>query len=312
VWRLSGSNWSPVNTLVAPAGYSIFPIALSRAPAHVLYIGANSSVAPPILKRLANANTATSGTQDVSIPGAPTGAFVHDIAVNQLDADEIMVVLSNYNVTGIYWSTDGGATYKAVEGNLTGTPQLPGPSIRSAAIVPFPGIETTAYFVGTSAGLFMTSQLNGDETEWVREAHELLGNVPIGRIAARASDGRVAVATLGRGIFVGDVDPSSIVAIEEAPELASGFTIGASYPNPFVDRVTIPVELQSEASVDIRIVDVAGQVVGHPLRGERMSAGMHPIEVDLGNLSAGLYVVGMVARTNRGGVTASQTIVKGR
>ena len=156
--------------------------------------------------------------------------FLHDLAVNQLDASEIMVVLSNYNVTGIYWSGDGGDTFEAVEGNLTGTTELPGPSIRSAAIVPFPDVNQTVYLIGTSTGLFSTTELRGDDTEWLREAHDEMGDVVIGRIAARASDGRVAVATLGRGIFVGTVDPASVVAVDE--ETVPDGAIPAGSPLP--------------------------------------------------------------------------------
>ena len=114
------------------------------------------------------------------------------------------MVYSNYNVTGLFHSLDGGATYTPIEGNLLGNDTLPGPSIRSATILPLPG--GTVYLVGTSSGLFASTTLAGPETIWTQEASDVVGSAVVEALSSRPSDGRVAVGTHGRGAFIGTPD----------------------------------------------------------------------------------------------------------
>jgi len=207
LWRnedLNAANpattWTTLD-VAAPSGYSITAVSVSVAPAHVLYFGASHGNRPPLVYRLDDANTAVAGATAVAVPGSAAGAYVHAIAVNPADADEILVVYSNYNVIGLFHSSDGGATYSPVEGNLAGDGALPGPSIRSATILPLPG--GTIYLVGTSAGLFAASSLDGPATVWTQEASDVIGNAVVEALASRPSDGRVAVGTHGRGAFIG-------------------------------------------------------------------------------------------------------------
>ncbi len=210
LWRgdltptINGGNdpdWTEMTNVGIPNGFGLTALAASTTPAHVLYLGASSATDPPKIFRLDNADTATDGEVERSIPGAPNGAYLHAIAVNPANADEILVALSNYNIVGLYHSSDGGQTYTAVEGNLEGNAQNPGPSIRATSILPFGG-ETT-YLAGTSTGVYSTTTLNGANTTWTQEGANVVGNNVVESITARTSDGRIALATHGRGIFLG-------------------------------------------------------------------------------------------------------------
>ena len=211
VWRNTtistadnGNGWSALPSIAGPAGTNISALSVSRSnPQHRLYFAASGDDGP-IIYRLDSANTATTGTTDISIPGLSTdsqnnGLYVHGIAVNPADGNEILIVISNYNIIGLYHSTDGGANYTAVEGNLEGSSD--GPSLRSAAILTI--ASTTQYLVATSIGLFSTASLNGSSTTWTQEASDMTGNVVVAALAARSSDNTVAAATHGRGIFIG-------------------------------------------------------------------------------------------------------------
>lgn len=200
-------GWTALDALRAPDGYLLSTLAVSTQPAHVLYYGASSSEDAPLLYRLADARTATSGAVARALPGAAKGAYLHHIAVNPDDADEILVVLSNYNVVGLFHSTNGGATFTAVEGNLEGTDATPGPSLRSAAILPTN--DGTVYAVGTSTGLYTTKRLDGGTTTWLREGATTIGNTVVSAVVGRKSDGRLFAATHGRGIFVGAAAPNA-------------------------------------------------------------------------------------------------------
>jgi len=201
-------GWKKLNGLKVPAKYSITALAISRNnPAHVLYYGASggiNSTQRPKLYRLKNAHTATKGAKQISIKNAKLdGAYVHKIAVNPDDANEILVILSNYNIVGLYHSTNGGNKFTAVEGNLEGDEDNPGPSLRSATILPT--LQGTIYIVGTSTGVYSTMQLNGSKTVWKQESANKIGNVVVEDITSRKADGSVAVGTHGRGIFIGNL-----------------------------------------------------------------------------------------------------------
>ncbi len=202
------SGWSRLDGLTVGQDYVITTMAASIQPAHRLYYGASHSSAPPKIYRLDQSNTAISGQLDISVPDSPPGTYVHDIAIHPGNADEILVVYSNYNVTGLFHSVDGGMSYTPVEGNLegsnSGAGSLPGPSLRSASILPLANGDTV-YFVGTSTGLFATSELLGAETVWAQRAFHEMGASVVEHLVSRPSDGRVVVGTHGRGLFVGDL-----------------------------------------------------------------------------------------------------------
>ena len=74
-----------------------------------------------------------------------------------------------------------------------------GPSCRTAQIIPLG--NSTLYVVGTSVGLFATSNLDGENTVWEMIAKDVIGNVIIEQIDYRHSDGRFTIATYGSGIY---------------------------------------------------------------------------------------------------------------
>lgn len=196
-------GWSELTNVNIPSGYLISTLAVSKNPAHVLYIAASSFQSSPKIYRLDNSATSNSSPTEVSIPGAAAGSYIHGIAVNPDNSNEILVVFSNYNVVGLYHSNNGGQSYEAVEGNLTGSQQKPGPSLRSATILP--SGNGTNYFVATSIGVFSTSQLNGNNTTWNQEGANTIGNVVVSYITSRKSDGKVVAGTHGRGAFIANL-----------------------------------------------------------------------------------------------------------
>lgn len=189
---------------------SVTALAVSTEPADVLYVGTSTfaegdGATSPRLYRFDNIREAHDGSEAVNIspPGLPPRAYLHNIAVNPQDADEFLVVYSNYNIVGLFHSSDGGQSYTEVEGNLEGDP---GPSLRWASILPRP--DGAAYFVGTSAGLFSTSNLQAMDTIWEQEGIETIGSSIVAGVSARPSDGRIAVSTHGRGFFISGPPPT--------------------------------------------------------------------------------------------------------
>ena len=295
LWRNSNiehsnplSLWTKLTNVAAPGGYTITDLAVSMEPAHVLYIGATHSSQKPKIYRLENAISATDGLKDISIDLAPSGAYVHDIAVNPENADEVMVVLSNYNIIGLYHTDDGGDTWRIIEGNLAGDFNNPGPSLRSAAILPltYAGLDETLYLVGTSSGLFSTTELIGGATEWEQEAFESMGNAIAEMIHARPTDGRIAVATFGRSVFIGDVDVESVATEQEPVENEIPLTV---FPNPFAEINAVQFELKNTSNVTLELLDATGKNILLILENEKLEAGIHSYEFQTTHLPGGIY-----------------------
>jgi len=192
-------SWTKISGIASRENTTITALAMSRQPQDILYFTAFDPEGTPQVFRVDNAKAATSATE-ISISDAPSGAYPIYIAVNPANANEIIVVFANYNIIGLYHSTDGGQSYTAIEGNLAGDSGT-GPSLRSAAILNYDGKKV--YYVGTSTGLFSTSKLDGGQTEWLQEAKSTIGSTVIAEVLTRDADGFVAVSTHGRSNFVG-------------------------------------------------------------------------------------------------------------
>ncbi|MFZ1292012.1 MAG: T9SS type A sorting domain-containing protein [Melioribacteraceae bacterium] len=201
-------GWNELTNLSVADGYIISTLSISESsPQHRLYYGAsNISETPqaPKIYKLDNANTSTSGAVELSIPGATENSYIHNISINPDNANEILVTMSNYNIIGIFHSTDGGQNFTAIEGNLTGDANNPGPSIRAGSILPTQ--NGNLFLVATSTGIYSTNSLNGNNTNWILEGANTIGNVIVNYLSARRSDGRIVAGTHGRGAFIANAE----------------------------------------------------------------------------------------------------------
>lgn len=80
----------------------------------------------------------------------------------------------------------------------------------------------------------------------------------------------------------------------------NSFGLGQNYPNPVVDKTTIPLNLKSDASVSVQIFDLTGRLVASPID-ENFAAGANLITINRNGLSSGNYIY-KVKVTNEEGV----------
>ncbi len=147
--------------------------------------------------------------------GLPAFAYCSSLAIDPTNPDRVIAVFSSYMIRSIFYTTNGGNTWEQVGGNLEENPDGSGngPACISAAIVHYQG--QTTYFVGTSAGLYSATTLNGMNTVWTLEDGVPPG-VAVMHIAKRDADGFVAVGTHGAGVystFLGGIPPVSTVSL---------------------------------------------------------------------------------------------------
>ena len=195
-WDSTSVNWDSLSATRLPAGELISSVSASVKPAHRVYYGTNKGN----LYRLDESQTGNPIPKNITGNAFPDGN-IQSIAIDPRDADNMIIVFSNYNVISLFQSTDGGDSWTAIAGNLEVNPNGSGtgPSCRWAEIVPL----TSGFkvYVGTSIGLFSTGNLNGNFTCWEQEGKDVIGNAVITMMDIRHSDGYMAIASHGAGVF---------------------------------------------------------------------------------------------------------------
>lgn len=240
------------------------------------------------------------------LPGILTGqnSYCSDIAINPLDADEIMVVYSNYSVYSLFHSMDGGVTWSKVAGNLeqNNSGSGNGPSCRTAKIIPLG--NDTLYLVGTSVGLFGTSKLDGLNTTWKQIAKSEIGNVVIETLTYRAADKLLVVATHGNGIFSINLNNvGTVLGIEDnLYKDQSDITI---YPNPTQGDFKLDFTIDNPMNISWVVYSETGRIV-QSKKVTKAISGNNQISVSLNGLSSGMYYVTL----NIGGDKITKQIIK--
>ncbi len=189
------SGWNYIPNSGSSAVRRVSTLGISKNTPGVLYYGTDDGNVYKILDAT-NINNATPTITDISSgKGLPAG-YIQCIAVDPDNDQKALVVFANYIIQSLWYTTDGGDTWTDVEGNLAGDA---GPSCRWATIFYIGG--RMQVFLGTSTGVYVTEVLNGSSTTWVQESPGTIGNVVVPNIDFRQSDGTIAVATHGRGIY---------------------------------------------------------------------------------------------------------------
>ena len=284
-WDSISTNWTMFSDTLT-TGSAITAVAVSKTPANRVYYGTSGKR----VYRIDNANTGTPTATDITSTGSaapfPSGANVSCIAVDPDNADNVMVVFSNYGVYSLFYSSNGGTSWTKVGGNLeSGTAAAAdGPSCRWASIIPVTG--GTVYLVGTSVGLFATTQLAGTATVWTQQGATNIGASVVDMIDYRATDGLVVIATHSGGIYSSHITNISDVSV---PSVAAGSDLNLiSYPNPFSAQTTIQFSLKKKTDVSINIYDAMGRLLRTVATGT-MDAGEKRYVLSGSDLATGIY-----------------------
>ncbi len=151
-----------------------------------LFIGTTSGTAKVV--RVDNANTTPTYTT-LSFPAV--SGYISSIDVEDGNGSHLLATLSNYGVTSVYESTDGGTSWTDIEGNL---PDMP---VRWGIFLPGSGLRIA---LATELGVWTTSTLVGSTPTWAPDNNGF-ANVRADMLRFRKSDSTITVATHGRGVF---------------------------------------------------------------------------------------------------------------
>lgn len=208
-------------------------------------------------------------------------AYISCIHVDPTDSDILTVAISNYSLRSIFHSTDGGNTFVDVSGNLeppVADDFYAGPSVRWIESQRTP--NGIIYYAGTSSGLFYTTKLNGNNTQWVRI--DELGDVVVNMVKARSEDGFVAVATHGLGIFTFNANLIGASTVGTVPESFCSKV----FPNPSQGVFNLTLSDDFSTRQTLSIIDSRGKKVH-----EQQISGAEGdiISISLEHLPSGAY-----------------------
>ena len=295
----SDLGWDIFSDSIFPSSMKISVLSSSVSPAHILYVGTQNKH----IFRVDNSNTGDPAV--IQLPSIPTGSgsYCTDIAINPKDADEILVVYSNYSVYSLFHSNNGGQSWAKVAGNLEQFPSGAGngPSCRTAAIIPL--ANDTLYLVGTTVGLFGTADLEGENTVWEQIGQNTFGSTIVEYITFREEDGLLVVATYGNGVYQTTLNSiDDILDVKTVKDFSFEFNV---YPNPVVNKVVIDFVLNKSSKVYCAVYDELGKIVK-----QKPSAifekGRNKVQLSLENLKNGIYFVSL----NVSGEVISRQIIK--
>jgi photosystem II stability/assembly factor-like uncharacterized protein len=245
-------GWTKISR--SNVGGSVSAIGVSKNQPNVVYFGTSGGR----IYRIDGANIGDPDTiQCWRGKGLPAG-FVSCLAVNPDDLGTVVATFSNYNMKSVFITHDGGSTWNSISGNLEQNPDGSGdgPSVRWCSIVPTQ--DSIYYFLGTSTGVYSTTQLNGDNTVWTQEGANTIGNVVVDYIDFRQVDGLVVVATHGNGVFSCNLANPSGIKTQKNPV---DFSINNTYPNPFSNSINITYTLNNTSQVSLKIMDMDGREI---------------------------------------------------
>lgn len=233
----------------------------------ILYLGTQSGG----LFRIENAQS-TPSSYNIGDAAFPT-ANVSCIAEGN-DENELLVTFSNYGVSSVWYTNDGGLNWTEKESNL---PDIP---VRWALFDPE---DNTKVLLATEVGIWGTNDIYAETVTW-EPLNNGFPNVRVDMLQLREWDNTILAATHGRGLFYCDLDGG------EAPALSvNNFNINNTlsidvYPNPSIGNLRLKHDSVYN-NVRVSVYNESGSLVKAFHNFDINS------EINISDLSDGLYFV---------------------
>ncbi len=191
-WRTkdAATSWQPAG-FDFPGASTLSAIAIAPSDSDVVYLGFENGYVVRTTNGL--------GAFPVwTVPAAPAvNGWISSLAVDPLDPDKVYATTSNYGLTHILGSVDGGLTWTSLDGiGFEGVPDIP---VHWIAVRP---CNRDQLYVGTELGVFVSDDRGGSWTP----VNTGLANVVVESLDFRDEDTLVAF-THGRGAFLATLEP---------------------------------------------------------------------------------------------------------
>lgn len=230
------------------------------------------------------------------------GQAITSISIDPQNNNNVLVTLGNYgNNDYVFYSEDGGNTFKSIQGNLQKMPVY-------SSIIDKSG---NGIIIGTEKGIYTTTDgsswtFNGlynipvmDLKQQIVENHgdlykyleDEIGDTITTIYPGVFNEGVIYAATYGKGLYKCEdymiIDNSDL----DVEENISAKTLGLNiYPNPMTDNAYIKFDLDNTSDVTYQIYDLTGRMVSNVSLG-KYSQGSHNVNFNVSNLNAGTYII---------------------
>ncbi len=260
-----------------------------------VWIAGSGSVVPVVLK-IDDATEAVPVITACALPVSNAGGYISSIDVEKGNSDHLLITLSNYGVSSVHESIDGGLSWNAIEGNLPDMPVRWGIFLPEGLTFSVNGVSGIA--LATEVGVWTTSASNGASTVWVPN-NAGMANVCTYMLKYRAADRTIGAATHGRGLFTSILGTATAVnSIQNNKQF-----ISAVYPTVVTDNIQFSTGGASGIrQMNVQIVDIQGkQLVQNTIS---FKNGQIPVS----KLPAGMYFIKFISDNRK--YTHLQKIVK--
>jgi len=202
-------------------------------------------------------------------------ANISCIAIGRSE-DTLLVTFSNYGVSSVWQTYNGGQSWNEKEGNL---PDMP---IRWALYHPY---DANKAFLATEVGVWATDQLMQQNPEWV-PLDNGLAKVRVDMLQVRNSDQTILAATHGRGLAYTAI---SQVGIEDPNTTDKAFKV---YPNPANEFINVSFEISKANKLQLMIYDPSGRLV---FSEEKFDInGFYTKSIDLTSFPKGVLIINLL------------------
>ncbi|MDZ7742575.1 MAG: T9SS type A sorting domain-containing protein [Bacteroidota bacterium] len=245
-----------------------------------LYVGSNSGR----LFYVENVQSNNPAATEITGEDFPLGSIsCLDVAGSD---DTLLVSFSNYGVSSIWQTYDGGQSWQEKESNL---PDMP---VRWLMYHPQ---NSQQAMLATEAGIYTTNELHETTTNWY-PAVDGLANVRIDMLDLREADNTVLAATHGRGLYTANWPLDPFTDIDDVTASEINFKV---YPNP--SQGMLSVELPGQNGT-LQLFNMQGKLLKEWKTMEKES-----MELNLTDQARGEYFLRL---THSGKTTAEKVILR--
>lgn len=226
-------------------------------------------------------------TTNIGSPDFPN-ASISCVAIGSSE-DVLLVTFSNYGVSSVWLTTDGGESWEEKESNL---PDMP---VRWALFHPDNDEQA---ILATETGIWATNTLFEDEPEW-SPANEGMANVRVDMLKIRAGDDIVLAASHGRGLFTAEYELDIYTGEKEHNMESDKISV---YPNPASEFLTIQFSESNSEPSQLSLTDLSGRTVFN----QQLSVtGNKEMRLDISAIKKGVYILKLSTRNT----TQSQKVI---
>jgi len=256
-----GANWFAISSALG----TIREMAISKSNPNIIYATVGS-VAYKSTDRgytFTNANT-----------GIPSKTIT-SITIHPDSSNVALISLSGFGGNKIYKTTNGGALWSSINGNLPDSPA-------NDVMFYYPGFATNIILAATDMGVFMTKN-NG--TNWIELADGLPNTVAM-HLDYNNQSGKIRLGTHGRGVW--ELNGSLLGITNFNSNMPEKYFLSNNYPNPFNPSTRITFGILKNQKVRLSVLDILGREIS-VLVNENLKPGTYEASFRADNLSSGIY-----------------------